>query len=223
MPHKHPTPRVTWLVPAALVVLALIPVLAGATRLHDLATTAPVPATARFHAAPLPVVIHIVSATWFALVGAFQFTPALRRSRWHRRAGRSVIPMGLAAALSGLWLTLTYPWANADGEAVYAARLIFGTGMALSLILGVTTVLKGNIPAHKACMLRAYSIGMGAGTQVLTHLPWFLLVGQPTEAPRAVLMIGAWVINLAIAEWLIRNGNGAPNPRPARRPIPNAS
>jgi uncharacterized membrane protein len=223
MPHPHSTPRTLWLVPAALVVLALVPVLAGAARLLDLATAVPVPATARFHAAPLPVMIHIVSATWFALVGAFQFTPALRRTRWHRWAGRSVVPMGLAAALSGLWMTLTYSWANADGEAVYAARLIFGSGMFVALILGVMSVLKGNIPAHKAWMLRAYAIGMGAGTQVFTHLPWFLLVGQPTEAPRAVLMISAWVLNLTVAEWLIRKKNGAPNPHPTRRPFLNAS
>ena len=100
-------------------------------------------------------------------------------------------------------MTLTYAWANADGEAVYAARLILGSGMAAALIFGLTTVLQGNIPAHKAWMLRAYAIGMGAGTQVFTHLPWFLLVGQPTEGPRAVLMIGAWVINLAVVETLI--------------------
>jgi hypothetical protein len=123
--------------------------------------------------------------------------------------------MGLLAALSGLWMTVTYPWANADGEAVYAARLIFGAGMALSLILGVTTVLHGNIPAHRAWMLRAYAIGMGAGTQVFTHLPWFLLVGQPSEGPRAVLMIGAWVINLAVAETLIAKDKR--RARPARR------
>lgn len=195
--------RTNWLIPAALVALALIPVIAGAARLADLATGTPTPATARFHAAPLPVAIHVLASTWFALVGAFQFSPTLRRSRWHKWAGRSVVPMGLAAALSGLWMTLTYPWANADGAAVYAARLIFGTGMALSLILGMTTVLQRNIPAHRAWMLRAYAIGMGAGTQVLTHLPWFLLVGQPSEGPRAVLMIGAWAINLAVAETLI--------------------
>ncbi len=203
MSHPHPTPRSTWLAPAALVVLALVPVLAGAARLHDLATATATTETARFHAAPLPVVIHIVSATWFALVGAFQFTPVLRRTRWHRWSGRSVVPMGLLAAFSGLWMTLTYPWANADGQAVYLARLIFGTGMALSLVLGVAAILRANIPAHRAWMLRAYAIGMGAGTQVFTHLPWFLLVGQPTEAPRAVMMIGAWVLNLTVAEWLI--------------------
>jgi hypothetical protein len=53
-------------------------------------------------------------------------------------------------------------------------------------------------------MLRGYAIGMGAGTQVVTHLPWILLVGQPSEGPRAVMMIGAWALNLAVAEWIIR-------------------
>ena len=218
---RTPT-RSSWLIPAALILLALVPVVAGAARLSDLATASPTSETARFHAAPLPVVLHILGATVYALLGAFQFSQS-PHTRWHRIAGRIAFPAGILAALSGIWMTLTYPWANADGEAVYAARLVFGTGMALSLILGVTSAVKRNIPAHKAWMLRAYAIGMGAGTQVVTHLPWFLLVGQPTEAPRAVMMISAWVINLAIAEWLIRKENGAPNPRPTRRQFLNAS
>lgn len=204
--------RSNWLIPAALILLALVPVVAGAARLSDLATASPTSVTARFHAAPLPVILHILSATTYALLGAFQFSPTPHR-HWHRIAGRIAFPMGVIAAISGLWMTLTYPWANADGEAVYAARLIFGLGMTLSLVLGVTSVLQGNIPAHKAWMLRAYAIGMGAGTQVVTHLPWFLLVGPPTEAPRAVLMIGAWALNLTIAEWIIRHK------KTARRPL----
>lgn len=36
------------------------------------------------------------------------------------------------------------------------------------------------------------------------HVPWFPLVGQPTEGSRAVMMIGAWALNLAVAEWIIR-------------------
>ena len=41
-------------------------------------------------------------------------------------------------------------------------------------------------------MTRGYAIGLGAGTQVLTHLPWFVLVGdRPGELPRAVMMLRA--------------------------------
>jgi hypothetical protein len=54
-------------------------------------------------------------------------------------------------------------------------------------------------------MTRAYAIGMGAGTQVLTHLPWFILMdGKPGELPRAVMMGAGWVINVVVAEWIIR-------------------
>lgn len=203
--------RANLLIPAALILLALVPSLAGIARLADLATGQPTAASARFFAAPLPVVLHILGATLFGMAGALQFAPNLRRrTRWHRIAGRFVVPAGLLAALTGLWMTLTYPWANADGVAVYLARLIFGAGMALSLVLGVTSILRGNLTAHRAWMLRGYAIGMGAGTQVFTHLPYFLLIGQPTEGPRAVMMISAWVINLAVAETLIR--------RPATHP-----
>lgn len=193
-----------WLVPVGLILLALVPVLAGASRLLDLALAAPTADTARFHAAPLPVALHIVSTTWFALAGALQFAPApRRRTRWHRWSGRVAVPMGVIAALTGLWMTLTYPWANADGAAVYLARLAFGSAMVVALVVGVTAIRKGDIATHKAWMLRGYAIGMGAGTQVLTHLPWFLLVGPPSEGPRAVMMIGAWALNLAVAEALI--------------------
>ena len=53
-------PRPTWLIPAALTLHALVPVIAGAARLSDLATATPTAETARFHAAPLPVVLHIL-------------------------------------------------------------------------------------------------------------------------------------------------------------------
>jgi hypothetical protein len=55
-------------------------------------------------------------------------------------------------------------------------------------------------------MLRAYALGMGAGTQVLIMLPVTLIVGAPTYLLRDVLMTSAWVINAALAEWLIRRG-----------------
>ena len=52
--------------------------------------------------------------------------------------------------------------------------------------------------------IRGYAIGQGAGTQVLTGLPWILLVGTPGPAVNAVLLGAGWVINIALAEWIIR-------------------
>src|SRR5437764_514360 len=107
----------TWLV-AALLVLSAIPLAAGAFRLTQLAGGAEItPANARFFAAPLPIVLHIFSVSVYAILGAFQFVPSLRRRRhaWHRTAGWLLIPCGLAAALSGLWMTQFYPWPKGDG------------------------------------------------------------------------------------------------------------
>ena len=100
-----------WLV-AALLLLSAIPLAAGAFRLTELAGGAEItPANARFFAAPLPVVLHIVGAAVYAILGAFQFAPGFRRRwpGWHRAAGRLVVACGLLVGLSGLWMTLFYP------------------------------------------------------------------------------------------------------------------
>ena len=196
-----------WLVPAGLLVLSAVPVLAGAVRMTQLAGGAAVtPENARFFAAPLPIVLHIISITLYSILGAFQFAPGLRRRRraWHRRAGWLLVPAGLVVALSGLWMAHFYPWPAGDGVILYAQRLLFGSVMALSMILGTVAILRRDLAGHGAWMIRGYAIGLGAGTQVLTHVPWVLLFGTPGELPRAVLMGAGWVINLVVAEWIIR-------------------
>ena len=104
-----------------------------------------------------------------------------------------------------------YPWPEGDGEIVYALRLVFGSAMAMSIVLAVDAIRRRNFAAHGAWMIRGYAIGMGAGTQVLTHLPYFLLVGKPDESSRAVLMGAGWGINVVVAEWIIRRGARRPN------------
>ena len=75
--NKKQKNKAEWLIPALLIVLSLIPVLAGAARLSELASGAQVtPDNARFFASPLPVVIHIVSVTLYSILGAFQFALA---------------------------------------------------------------------------------------------------------------------------------------------------
>ena len=102
-PASRPTPSrgPSWAVPAALILLSLIPVIAGASRMTELVGGAAItPQNARFVASPIPVVVHIVSVTIYSLLGAFQFLPALRGRRgWHRIAGGILIPAGLFAAL----------------------------------------------------------------------------------------------------------------------------
>ena len=204
--------RSDWLVPTLLILLSLVPAIAGTARLAQLAGGAKVTAAnARFFAQPIPVVLHILSVIPYSMVGAFQFSAGFRRRHrvWHRMAGRVLGVCGLVAALSGLWMAHFYPWPEGDGVGVYVERLIFGTAMAASIVLGIRAALRRELASHGAWMIRAYAIGLGAGTQVFTHLPWFILVGKPGESARTVLMGAGWVINVAVAEWVIRR-NEAP-------------
>jgi uncharacterized membrane protein len=201
-----------WLVPAGLVLLSLVPVLAGAARVAEVTGGAEVTAdNARFLASPVPVLVHVVGATVYCLLGAVQFAPGFRRGRpgWHRVAGRLLVPCGLAAALSGVWMALFSPRPPADDVLLTPMRLVFGVAMAGCIVLGVAAIRRRDVTAHRAWMARGYAIGLGAGTQVLTHLPWALVVGQPSGHPRVLLMLAGWVVNLVVVEWALRR-------RPAR-------
>jgi hypothetical protein len=202
-----------WLVIAALLLLSFIPVASGAFRLNQLAGGAEIsPANARFFASPLPVVMHIVGASLYAILGAFQFATSIRRRwpGWHRWAGRLLVGCGLLVGSSGIWMTLFYHLPVGDGDLLNAMRLLFGSGMIVSIILSFTAIRRGKVARHRAWMMRAYAIGMAAGTQTLTLMVGELVSGKPNELSRALLMGAAWVINLAVAEWAIRR-------RPSRR------
>jgi uncharacterized membrane protein YozB (DUF420 family) len=193
-----------WLTPTSLIALSLIPAAAGVARIVDLSSNATVtPDNARFIAMPLPVIVHIPSALIFSLLGATQFAPSLRGRSWHRRAGRLVVPAGLASALSGLWMAVFYDLPASDNGLLKVFRLLAGFGMATALVLGHRSILRRKIQAHQAWMMRSYALGLGAGTQVLTLLTWFVFFGDPSTNQRALVMGAGWAINLAVAEWFI--------------------
>ncbi len=203
--NRRRGPRTGWLAPTGLILLSLIPILAGAARLGELTGGAvATPQNARFLDSPVPVVTHIVSVTVFSLLGAFQFVPVLRRGGWHRIAGRILIPAGLIAALSGIWMTLFYPHPPGDGVLVSVLRLVFGSAMAASVGLGIRGIVRRDFLRHGAWMTRAYAIGVGAGTQALLLIPESILFGPAAEFPRGAAMGAAWVVNLAVAEYVIR-------------------
>ena len=196
--------RTPWWVPAGLILLSMIPLTFGVIRLIQLFSGAEItPANARFFASPSPVVIHIISSAIYALLGAFQFVSRLwqRGIKWHRWVGRLLLPFGLLVGFSGLWMTVFYPRTD---NLLYMFRLFFGSGMILSIILGFISIRRRDVAEHQAWMTRAYAIGMGAATQVLTGMAGALILGKVNEFENALLMGAAWVINLAVAEWSIR-------------------
>lgn len=223
--------RTSWLIPTGLIALSLIPALAGSARLAELAGGPQnMPDSERLASAPVPVVIHIIAVTVYAMLGAFQFAPRFRRRRigWHRAAGRLLVLCGLAVALTGLWLTLFLERAAIDGTVLTGIRVVVGVAMASFIVLGLAAVLRRDIAGHRAWMIRGYAIGMGAGTQAFTQLPWIVFVGPLDELSKTVLMAAAWIINIVVAEWIIRRrpvrpavrGSGAPRRSAIRREQP---
>jgi uncharacterized membrane protein len=187
------------------VFLSLVPVIAGSLRVLEIAGGPHIlPANPRIDAVPAPVVVHILAAALYALFGALQFSARLRRRRpnWHRRSGRLLVGVGMLVALSGLWMTLFYTGAP-GGDLLWAVRLLVGTAMAASIVLGLTAIRRRDITAHRAWMIRAYALAVAAGTQAFTQGIGEDLFGT-SELSTAVSVSSGWVINAAVAEWVIR-------------------
>lgn len=224
-PHRRRAPE--WAAPAGLIALTLVPMAAGASRLTQLGTGAAITAeNARFFDSPVPVIAHIVGSTLFLLLGALQFAPSLRRRAWHRRAGRLVAPAGLVSAASGIWMAVLYDLPDNSGVVLLGMRVVLGLLMAGAIVFAFAAIRRGDVTTHSAWMTRAYAIGLGAGTQVLTLLPFTLVAGPPDEFANTVLMGLGWAINLFVAEVVIRRRarrmpgavHAATRPAPAAAP-----
>lgn len=207
--------RREWLVPASLLLLGAVPALGGIYRVLHISIGGEVTsANQRFFDAPMPVLLHGVACALFAGLGAFQFTAGShRRPGRHRLRGAIFVPSALVVAATGLWMEAFYDLPAYDGELLSVFRVLFGTAMIATTLLGVRALLRREYARHGAWMMRTYAIGMGAGTQVLVLLPWMLLIGEPDVMKRALLMGGSWAINVAVAEWIIHQ-------RARRRDLP---
>ena len=211
----------TWRTPAALVLLSVVPVAAGSLRLLEVAGGPQLlPTNPRIDVFPAPVVVHIVAAAFYALLGAFQFSARLRRRRpgWHRASGRLLVGAGLVVAGSGLWLTLAYAGAP-GGDLLWAVRLLIGSAMAASIVLGFTAIRRRDFASHRAWMIRAYALAVGAGTQAFTQGVGEAIFGT-SDLSTALSISSGWVINAAVAEWVIRRSSARPARREARTHAP---
>lgn len=195
-----------WLWIGVGLLLAAIPSLVAVMRLLQ---------WGNLNSTPLPVAsgslleavlgLHVISVLAFGLLVPFQISPISRRkpSGLHKRQGKLLWGMGVLAALTGLVLSLLYPHGTDDGVALLVARLAAGTWMLWSLGHGLMAIKQHRIGEHRAWMIRAYAVGMGAGTQVLTHLPILMWPGIEGEAARTLCMVAGWLINISVAECVI--------------------
>jgi hypothetical protein len=207
MRSQRPLTKADFRIPALLLLLSAIPVLGGIARLHSFFPSAVITANdARFLAAPVPIIAHVLAASSYCLLGAFQFSAPIRQ-RWprgHRQTGRLLALSGLLVGLTGIWMTTVYAVPRTQqGPLLYAARLCAGAAMVGSILIAWRRILQRNVPSHEAWMIRAYALAQGAGTQVLVLLPWMLISGESGGMTRDVLMTLSWMINIAVGESII--------------------
>ena len=208
--HGADAPGTGSWVPPALIALAFVPIVAGAFRLLEVAGgPVTLPAHPGIDASPVPIVVHIVSATLFTALGAFLFSSSFRRRRpgWHCAAGSAAVVLALAVAVSAVWMTLFYQGGAHSGELVRLVRLFFASAMAASISMGFAAVRRRDFRGHRAWIIRGYTLGLGAGTQVLPQG-----LGEPVfgagETSAAFLLAAGWVINLAVAQRVIGRQHG---------------
>lgn len=202
MPHAPSRQRSTnaWLAVTGLLLLSALPIIGGVVRLSEV----PAVAGSRPLASSVAAVAHIVAMTVYCLLGAFQFSPALRgRRRWHRTAGRVLIPVGFVAALGAAWLAVFFS-GPPDQLPLAMVRLVFASAMLVFLALGTAAVIRRAFVMHGDWMARAYAIGVGNGTQSLVVILWTVPLGEVDAWGETWLVATGTLITVFVAELLIR-------------------
>ncbi|WP_454170450.1 DUF2306 domain-containing protein [Microbacterium paulum] len=202
MPHAPCRQRSTnaWLAITGLLLLSALPIIGGVVRLSEV----PAVAGSRPLASSVAAVAHIVAMTVYCLLGAFQFSPALRgRRRWHRTAGRVLIPVGFVAALGAAWLAVFFS-GPPDQLPLAMVRLVFASAMLVFVALGTAAVIRRAFVMHGDWMARAYAIGVGNGTQSLVVILWTVPLGEVDAWGETWLVATGTLITVLVAELLIR-------------------
>lgn len=192
-----------------LFLIALPPVLIGGFALVSMATgslngVSDVADVARRASYPVAMVLHIVGGSAMVILGLLQFSGSLRARApgFHRWAGRVLLALGAGVSLSALWMNAS-PLALPESQLHNGAQNIMAAIFLIVASLGLAAARARDFAAHRAWMLRAYAICMGAGTQTLMLFPVFVVYGKVEGLAADLAFIGAWVLNLAVAEAVI--------------------
>lgn len=212
-PSRQDRPPTAWLAVTGLLFLSVIPVIGGVVSLGAAAAEPEawsVPAS-------VAMVAHIVSMSVFCLVGAFQFSPALRtRRRWHRTSGRALLPAGFVAALAAMWLAVFF---GGPPEELPLAmiRLVFAVAMIVFLALAVIAIVRRDFDRHGAWMTRGYALAVTGSTQALVMILWSIPFGEADIVAETWLVAAGFLVNSVVAELIIWRRSGRRRRETVRR------
>lgn len=204
-----------------LLIATFIPIITGALTMYQITAGSLPQSSIKFAAVPGSLFFHALGGVLFALLGPLQFAGVLKRrfGRLHKITGRIFVASGLLLGLSSLRLLAEFP--DASTWVLISARLAAGLGMSLALIWAIVAIRRGQVARHRAWMIRAYAVGMGSATISFIMLPIFLITGEAVKGYAAdFLFVASWIINIAIAEWVIRKGKPASIKRLGKSALP---
>ena len=208
----------------ALAFCTFIPVMMAAVRVVEIPLGAVPEDSLRVASVPVAFFLHALAGVLFGVLGPLQFVRALRRrfGALHRLTGRVFVLAGVGLALSGLALLLQVE-SIATGL-LDAARGVFGLALIAVLMLGVAAARAHALPRQRAWMIRAYAIGMGSGTVAPVMFPVYLISGEPpTGLTTDIVVVGMWLLTIAVGEWVVRRLAFPGLPQPVTAPFASPS
>lgn len=204
--------RLGWvpkIVRGGIVALAVIVALVSYRYLFDLPPIPPGIASNRYR--PVWLTLHAGFAATALLIGAVQFSKALRqRKPWiHRWVGRVYVASCLIGATAGLVLAI-----GSSSGAIASAG--FG-GLAIAWIvtnvLGWHNAREWHFAAHRRWMIRSWALTLSAVTLRL-YIPLAEVADLPELPAYQAIAFLCWVPNLIVAEIFLRSaasgGHGCP-------------
>ncbi|MFE1317902.1 DUF2306 domain-containing protein [Kitasatospora phosalacinea] len=158
-----------------------------------------------------PLLLHVGGGVVALSLGPLQFLPGLRARRpaLHRWTGRTYVLATAALGVGGLLIAPhgLYPPFSPLGFVLLDVLTLTTTA------LGVQHARRGRTAAHRRWMVRSYALMFTA----VTFRLWLFLL-TPTGLPASVVYTSgawaSWIVNLAVAERLLRRG---PAQEPLRR------
>lgn len=205
-----------WWLGLVLVAFTGIPVLIAVVRVIQIPLGGLPEDSLRLMSVPVSYFLHSLAGTLFGVLGPLQLVRSLRQryGKWHRRSGYAFVFAGMCLGVSGLVMLLRVQ-SMATGV-LDVARGVFGLMLLVALARGVVAARARYLPVHRAWMIRAYAIGMGSGTGAPLLFPLYVITGQPpTGLFSDGLVVGMWLVCLALSEWVIRR-----RARPGNAPGP---
>lgn len=188
----------------SLIVFSIIPIGFAITRVIQVPLGVLPEDASKYLAVPWSLFLHSLGGAAFGLIGPIQFAGVLKRrfGTLHKVLGRIFVIAGVFLALSSVRLLVEFP--GTSTPVLDIARGLASVWVLIALWIAVSAVRGGRIAKHRAWMIRAYAVGMGASTVAILLFPIFLMTGEEINGLASDLVfVASWVINIVIAEAVI--------------------